>query len=80
VHCSEPHELGFWLMMLSFTQKEHLSSFAGKRTCRKFPGGGSEQLAEPEPVGRRHTDGQMKVATWLFACSGASFECQKVTL
>jgi hypothetical protein len=37
---NEPHESCFQFMMLSFTQKEHLSSFARRRRCRRSPSGG----------------------------------------
>jgi hypothetical protein len=57
---NEPRESGFRSTMLSFTQKEHLSSFVGKCSCRRCPGGGNKR-----PVKGGHRDG---------ACGGQKSE------
>jgi hypothetical protein len=43
---SEPRELGFWFVTLSFTRKTHPLSFAGRHRCRRYPGEGYKWLAE----------------------------------
>jgi hypothetical protein len=47
----EPRELGFRFVMHSFTLKECLSSFVGRRRCHKSSSRDNEQPAETEAHG-----------------------------
>jgi hypothetical protein len=83
---NEPHESCFQFMMLSFTQKEHLSSFARRQKVPKVSkrrlqiAGGTEACgtARAESRSRRCRAGdRVEVAASTPAHGSASLECQK---